>query len=81
MAEPHQLPEARPMKAPLRYLVNKVLFWRRCWWCKWSGFGAWPMRVEPEAVCHLLSKSERVVTVAPTEFCSRWEGGKDDDQR
>lgn len=64
------------MKAPLRYLVNKVLFWRRCWWCKWSGFGNWPRSAEPEAVCHLRSYPGNVQTVAPNEMCSRWERGR-----
>ncbi|NLG26792.1 MAG: hypothetical protein GX557_02705 [Chloroflexi bacterium] len=64
------------MSQRLRYLVTRLLFWRRCWWCAHSGFGYWPERVEPEAVCHKLSAPGRVVTVRPGEFCSRWEGVK-----
>ena len=68
------------MRAALRYRLNRLLFWRRCWWCAHSGFGNWPEGIEPEAVCHLLSKGGRVVTVAPDDYCSSWEGVKDDDK-
>ena len=64
------------MRAALRYRLNRLLFWRRCWWCKHGGFGNWPRSAEPEAVCHLLSKGGRVVTVAPGDTCSRWEAGR-----
>ena len=66
------------MRAALRYRLNRLLFWRRCWWCAWSGFGNWPTSAEPEAVCHLLSKGGRVVTVAHNEVCSRWEAIRDE---
>ena len=67
------------MKAPLRHALTRLLFWRRCWWCAHSGFGAWPESVEPEAVCHLLSHDGKVITVAPGDCCSRWEGMRDDE--
>ncbi len=41
-----------------------------------GGFGNWPRSAEPEAVCHLLSRDGRVVTVLPTDCCSRWESGR-----
>jgi len=66
------------MKAQLRYFLTRLCFWRRCWWCAYSGFGNWPTSAEPEAVCHLLSKGGRVVTVAPDDTCSRWEGVKNE---
>ena len=66
------------MKAPLRYFLTRLCFWRRCWWCKHGGFGGWPDGVEPEAVCHLLSKPGHVVTVAHNEVCSRWEAIRDE---
>ena len=66
------------MRAPLRYRLNRLLFWRRCWWCAHSGFGYWPERVEPEAVCHLLSRPGKVVTVAANDCCSRWEAIRDE---
>lgn len=57
-----------------RYLLTRLLFWRRCWWCRYSGFGTWPSAAEPIAYCHRLG-----VYVAHNEFCSSWEGIPDDD--
>jgi hypothetical protein len=66
------------MSQRLRHFLTLLLFWRRCWWCAHSGFGYWPERVEPEAVCRLLSRPGHIVTVAHNEFCSRWEAIRDE---
>lgn len=68
----------RMTRQALRYILNRVLFWRRCWWCKHGGFGGWPDGIEPEAVCRLLSKPGHIVTVAHNDFCSRWEAIRDE---
>jgi hypothetical protein len=61
------------MTQRFRCWLTRLLFWRRCWWCAHSGFGTWPEKVEPEAVCHFMSHGKYVLTVAANDYCSRWE--------